>query len=84
MKLYIVRKKEKIIGVFDDPKIYFPHIELGDCENGKPYKNHVVEKITLNEVTIKPNQIIYKGKNFNVNNIDDPLPLLEITDTQFL
>lgn len=84
MELYIVRKKEKVIGVFDDLSVYFPKLKNEDYREGKPYKNCTIEKINLNEVTIKPNHIIYKGRNFTVNNIDDPLPLLEITDTQFL
>lgn len=84
MELYIVRKKEKVIGVFDDLQIYFPSLNNNDYQEGKTYKNCTIEKIKLNEVTIKPNQIIYKGRSFNVNNIDEPLPLLEITDTQFL
>jgi len=84
MELYVVRKKEKVIGVFNDLSIYFSGMKNSDFQNGKSYKNCIIEKIKLNEVAVKTNQIIYKGRSFTVNNIDEPLPLLEIVDTRFL
>lgn len=80
MELYIIRRSEKIIGIFDDPKIYFPELS----EDTKIYKNHIIEKLNLNEITIKPNQIIYKSSRFNINNLDDPLLLVDVTETEYL
>ncbi len=83
--LYLIRKGEKVIGIFDNITTFFTDFNSSDGgEIPETYKNYTIEKLELNEVMIKPNQIIFKGKQFTVNNIDEPLPLLDVTDPTFL
>ena len=82
MSLFLIKKGEKVIGVFDDLSVFFTENTPGNEET--EYKNYDIEKLNLNEVTIKPNQIIYKGRNFTISNIDEPLPLIDVSDPRFL
>lgn len=82
MSLFLIRKGEKVIGVFDNLSIFFPD-DTPD-EEITEYKNYDIERLNLNEITIKPNQIIFKGRNFTLSNIDEPLPLLDVSDPRFL
>jgi hypothetical protein len=70
--LYVVLKQSKIIGVFDDLS------RFGEK------RGYTIEKFKLNEKNIKPNQIIFKGRDFDISNIDDPLPLLDVSDPSYL
>ena len=82
MPLFLIKKGEKVIGIFDDLSIFFPDDTPKD--EVSEHNNYDIEKLNLNEVTIKPNQIIFKGRNFTLSNIDEPLPLLDVSDPRFL
>ena len=89
-KIYVVRCKDVISGVYDDLDIFFGNIS----ENKKPdfsedekmiqYGKFTIEWVNLNENNIKPNRIIYKGKEFSLNNLEDPLPLVDVSAPSYL
>ena len=82
MSLFLIKRGEKVIGVFDNLSNFFPDNTPKD--EATEHKNYDIERLNLNEVTIKPNQIIFKGRNFGLTNIDEPLPLLDVSDPRFL
>tara|TARA_R110002110_G_scaffold162861_1_gene362394 strand:- start:727 stop:1005 length:279 start_codon:yes stop_codon:yes gene_type:complete len=90
-KIYIIKSKDIIIGVYDDLNL-FKQVSGESTEIPKFPKNessiifgkYMIERVKLNETFIKPNQIIYKGKDFNLNNLEDELPLLDLSDPTFL
>jgi len=71
-KLFVVLKKDILIGVFDKEDKF------------EKKKEYTIEEVSLNEILIKPNQIIFKGKNFDLSNIDEPLPMLDVSDPTYL
>ena len=82
MSLYLIKKGEKVIGIFESLSIFFKEDTPED--DATEHNNYNIERLNLNEVTIKPNQIIFKGRSFTIANIDEPLPLLDVSDPRFL
>lgn len=90
-KVYIVRKGDLISGVYDDLELIssdFPCSEqlpqFSETDKTVEYGKYTIEQVNLNENSIKPNKIIYKGKEFNLNNLEDPLPLVDVSDPSYL
>jgi len=89
--IYIIRKKDLIIGIYNDLNIFIqntgieePVPEFIEDQDTVIICNYSIEKVKLNQINIRPNQIIYKGKEFNLNNLDEPLPLLDVSDPTYL
>ncbi len=90
-KVYIVRKENLVIGVYDDLELLSSNLP---CSEGVPkfskgdrtleYGRYIIERVKLNENNIKPNKIVYKGKEFNLNNLEEPLLLVDVSDPSYL
>ena len=89
--VYIIRDKDLIVGIYDDLSLFRENADLKDKvprfpkgETNITFGKYIVEKVKMNETNIKPNQIIYKGREFNLNNLEDPMPLLDVSDPTYL
>lgn len=90
-KVYIVRKRDLVSGVYDDLELLCSHFpcseelpQFSDRDKTVEYGKYTIEQVILNENSIKPNKIIYKGKEFNLNNLEEPLPLVDVSDPSYL
>lgn len=93
-KVYILRKGDLVVGVYDDLKLLSSNLsstegyeQISNLTKGDKileYGKYNVELFILNENNIRPNQIIYKSKEFNLNNLENPLPLVDVSDPSYL
>jgi hypothetical protein len=84
--VFVIRKKENIVGIFDDLTLYFRGTEIPDFGEKESiiFEKYIIEKMVMNNISVKPNQIMFKGKDFNLNNLHIPIPLLDVSDPSFL
>jgi len=84
--VYIVLKKQTIIGVFDDLKIFFGKDFSEEIDKKKEfkYRNYTICAKRLNHKYVTENKIILKGKNFTLENLDSKLELLDVENTNYL
>jgi hypothetical protein len=89
--VYIIKQKDLIVGIYDNLDLFVKNTGIEDDipkfsedENSISFGKYCIEKVKINENNIKPNQIIYKGKEFNINNLEDPLPLVDVSDPTYL
>jgi hypothetical protein len=90
-KVYIVRKGDLVIGIYDDLQLLSTNLEspeevpkFSKGDKTIEFGRYTIEQVNLNEDNVKPNKIIFKGKEFNLNNLEDSLPLLDVSDPSYL
>lgn len=86
MHVYLIKEKDTLVGIFNNLENFFKPEILPDNVDKKKFTidTYNVEKIKINKTLIKANRITFKGDDYDISNLDEPIPLLDVSDPTFL